>query len=107
MGVSAALGRRPWASGTAGVEGERGRATWEVDPLPRFEEWWPVGVVLRQRVAVGGGERGGGATGLIGGPVPGERRRGSRGSQSLPWLEPRCCGEGCPAMAGVRERQLR
>ena len=38
QGASAALGRRPWASGTAGVMGKRGRATWEVDPLPRFEE---------------------------------------------------------------------
>src|SRR6185437_13069606 len=34
--ASAALGRRPWASGTAGVRGKRGRATWEVDSLPRF-----------------------------------------------------------------------
>ena len=49
---------------------------WEVDPLPRFEEWWPVGVVLRRRAAVGGGERGGGATELVGGPVPGGKGGG-------------------------------
>ena len=34
--ASAALGRRPWASGTAGVRGKRGGATWEIDSLPRF-----------------------------------------------------------------------
>ena len=33
-------------------------------------------MVLRRRAAVGGGEHGGGATELVGGPVPGEKEEG-------------------------------
>ena len=36
-------------------------------------------MVLRRRPAVGGGERGGGATELVGGPVPGEKEEGISG----------------------------
>ena len=36
----------------------------------------------------------------------GKRRRRSWGSRCPPWLGLWRCGEGCPAMAGVRERRL-
>ena len=81
--------------------GRRGRSIPSLD----LGKWWPVAAVLRRRVAAGGGERGGGATELVGGPVPGEKEGGSRGSQSLLWLGPRCCGEGSSAVADVRERR--
>jgi hypothetical protein len=44
-----------------------------------LRKWWPVGAVLRQRVAAGGGKRGGGTTELVGGPVPGEKKEGISG----------------------------
>ena len=101
QGASAALGRRPWASGTAGVMGKRGRATWEVDPLPRFEEM----VARRGGSTAAGGSRRWRAWGRRHGArrragPGGKRRRGSRGSQSLPWLGPRGSRERSSAVAG-------
>ena len=56
--ASAALGRRPWASGTAGVMGKGGGRRRRSIPSLDLRKWCPVGAVLRQRVAAGGGERG-------------------------------------------------
>ena len=51
--ASAALGRRPWASGTAGVEGERGRATLGFDSPPQFQRRGPVGRSAAAMAVVG------------------------------------------------------
>ena len=74
--ASAALGRRPWASGTAGVRGEKGGRRGRLIPSLDLGKWWPVGAVPRRRVAVGGGELGGGATERGGGREVRGKRRG-------------------------------
>ena len=98
--ASAALGRRPWASGTAGVRGKRGRAMWEIDSLPRF------GKMVARRggsTAAGGGRRW-----RAWGRCHGARRRpGSEGKTERGLRRPGCptslglerSGEGCSAVA--------
>ena len=64
---------------------------------------WPDRDGVRRRVAADMGRR---CSACLRPGSEGKRRRRSWGSRCPPWLGLWRCGEGCPAMAGVRERLL-
>ena len=52
--------RALWATAAAGIEGERRREVWGIDPLPHLGLGWRAEAARRERAAAGGEGCGGG-----------------------------------------------
>ena len=103
MGASAAPISAARGSGVAPEWGRRERETREVDSRPQLERRWPGSAWPRRGAAAGMGRR---CRACRRPGSEGKRRRRYWGSRCPHWLGLWRCGEGCPAMAGVRELRL-